>query len=328
MKRDNRWLFPAAAVVVLLAAAVIGYLAGTSSDPAPRRTETAQVQAADLETDDEAWEGTVEYNGQTYVRNRDIKTVLFLGIDDKDAGNDLIGRGGRSDCIILVMLNKAEKTARMLEISRDTMTDVDVYDNNGDYVMTTNIQIAMQYAYGDSRSKSCRLTKNKVSQLLYGLNIDYVCSLTMDGIAVLVDGIGGVDITMPADYTDIDPAYVEGASFHMDGEEAYRFVHSRDLVHSGGNDNRMERQNWFLLEVVRQLKNNRQLSNSQLVEMADPYLETDMDADTLDLLRSSSLNSDSVKVPGTTQMGELHDEYHVDNAALQALLIQLFYLPK
>ena len=322
MNRDKNILLTAG-ILLLLAVILTGVILTTRQPALPEGgTDTAAT-----ETDDEEWAGTIQYNGRTYVKNRDIKTVLFLGIDDKDSGQDLIGKGGRSDVIILLLVNKAEKTARMLEISRDTMMDVDVYDNDGKKIFTSNMQLCMQYSYGDSPSRSCRLTKNKVSQLLYGINIDSTCSLAVEGISVIVDGIGGVDITMPQDYTDIDPSYVSGAVVHMDGAQAERFVRSRDTEHSGGNDERMQRQNWFLLELVRQIKNNQQYLTSELMELADPYLETDLDMDMADLLRSCSLNSDSLKVPGETRMGELHDEFHVDDDALRELLIREFYLP-
>jgi LCP family protein required for cell wall assembly len=334
MNRDNKYVIPVAVIFVLMLAAVIGFLAGNASHRPAQRTqpETEQSEnpagASDLEADDEEWEGTVVYNGQEYVKNRDLKTVLFLGIDDVPAQGDLIGKGGRSDAIVLLIVDKKNKTARMLEISRDTMTDVDVYDNDGAFLYTAHMQLCMQYAFGDSPKRSCFLTKKKISDLLYGLDIDYCASLTMEGIAVIVDGMGGVTLTMPEDLTEIDPSYVEGATVHMDGAEVERFVRARDKETTGGNTRRMERQNWFLLELVRQIKHNSQLSVSGLVDLAKPYMETDLDADTLTLLHDCALSSDSLKVPGESKLGELHDEYYIDDDALQELMIQLFYLPK
>ena len=315
---------------MLLAAVLILLLtSGCSKQSAPAEapvTETVPAEA--LETDDEEeWESSIEYGGKTYVKNRDLKTVLFLGIDNKDSGGDQIGRNGRSDTIILMLLNREEKTVRMLEISRDTMMDVDVYNNDGKKAFTSFMQLCMQYSYGDSPSKGCRLTKNKVSELLYGMNIDYTLALSVEGVSIIVDALGGIDMTLPEDCTQVDPTYVKGAQVHLDGKQAERFVRSRD-TRSGGNDERMERQNWFLLELVRQIKNNRGISTARLMDIAAPYLETDLDVDTLDLLRNCTLSAESVKVPGQARMGEAHDEYYVDDQALREMVVELFYLPE
>ena len=77
---------------------------------------------------------------------------------------------------------------------------------NGEKLGKEKGQIALQYAYGDGGRKSCWLTKNAVSELLYGVKIDAYLAMTIEGIAKATDLIGGVTLTVPEDYTDIDPS--------------------------------------------------------------------------------------------------------------------------
>jgi len=77
------------------------------------------------------------YNGTKYRINRNITTVLLLGIDNVDYSSDIeIGGGGRSDAIIMLILDNEEQSIKTLSISRDTMVNVDVYNKSGRYVFS------------------------------------------------------------------------------------------------------------------------------------------------------------------------------------------------
>lgn len=98
------------------------------------------------------------------------------------------------------------------------MADVKIYGLEGDYLSTETAQIATQYAYGDGEMRSCQLSREAVSTLLYDIPINDYLSLNMAGIAPITDQIGGVEITIPEDYTAIDPAFVQGSTIVLNGE--------------------------------------------------------------------------------------------------------------
>ena len=83
-------------------------------------------------------------------------------------------KGGQSDALILLSTNKEDKTTTLLEISRDSMTDVKTYDLNGEYLGKERAQITIQYAYGDGEQRSCQLTKEAVSNLLYEISNQFL----------------------------------------------------------------------------------------------------------------------------------------------------------
>lgn len=312
---------------VLAAAAMLGFwLAGEIAKPVIRTDAASGTQ--DAESADA--EDVVYLDGKAYQRRYDLTTVLFLGIDQSETveAANTQGRMGRSDTIILAVLDDAQKTMQLLEISRDTMVDVDIYDNNEELTLSAPLQITLQYSFGDNAKRSCRLTRDKVSELLYGMPIENTVSFVMDGIAPAVDAVGGMQMTFAEGDTEIDPAYTAGTSATLDGAAAERFIRYRDITVTDSNSTRMSRQVRVLRAVYRQLQQGNVSDNiGRLQNAAEPYLTSDLDGDTIGKLAHYTLQKNVLNLPGETKEGEFHDEYYVDEDALRRLLIQLFYEP-
>lgn len=321
------WIFAAAVLVlaVLAGGALALWGGGSSREPAPASTQEDHT----LETDPD-WGSTVEDGGVTYRLNSDLTTILFLGTDD--GGGDLPGlapgEGRRADTILLVLLDNARQETRLVSISRDTMTEVEVYSKNGDYAYTTDTHLNMQYYYGDSPMRSCYLMKKAVSRLLYGIRIDGCLSLTAQGIVSVVDSLGGLKLTMPEDYTAIDPRYTKGAALTLTGEETERLLRYRDITVGGSNETRVERQLRLLETLFETLHGKIGLSRlEQLLEEAGEEIYTDLEAETLKKLTAYKLDETTYSLPGTVVEGQDHDEFHVEDGALRKLVISLFYRP-
>lgn len=270
------------------------------------------------------------YKGQQYEYNKDIKTVLFLGIDKKGDMKpaEYPGEGGQSDCIILMALDEKEKTVQMFQISRNTMTDVDVYNANGEYMVTTKMQLTVQYAYGDGDKRSIWLTKKAVSNLLYGVPINSTISMNIDGITAINDILGGITITVPEDYTDIDPAFVKGSTIKLTGPQAERYVRYRDITITGSNMGRMDRQTQFVMALISQLKQASQKDKelySKLMTGANPYFITDMSTDDIQSLSQYEMLGKIQTLPGEEVAGEKYDEFYTNEEELQEIIVNTFY---
>ena len=261
---------------------------------------------------------TVELDGVTYVRDRSVRAYLFLGVDDVGVSYDEYGRGGRTDTILLLVKDGGKM--RILEISRDTMTEVDTYDVAGDYLSTGVMQINMQYSFGDSPRRSAFLTKRAVSSLLGDVEINGAVSLDMSGISPIVNALGGIDVIMEEDCTYINPDYAEGAAVHMDGGEAENFIRWRDKS-VGANDVRMSRHSWFIRQM---LESFRGRDITSLLDVADPYVNTDLRTDEMKSLFETELTS-TVRLPGESRRGAIHDEFYVDEDELEKVVVDLFY---
>ena len=266
-------------------------------------------------------EESIASNGIVYEPDTSIKSYLFLGVDDAGLDYSVFGGGGRTDTIMLLVKNGEE--IRILEISRDTMTEVDTYDAKGRYMSSGVMQINMQYSYGDSPRRSAYLTKQAVSELLGDITISGAIALNMSGIAPVVDAMGGIDVRMEEDCSYINPEYTLDSVVHMDGAQAERFIRWRDTSESGSNEGRMSRHTWFVRQMISQADED---SVSTLLEVADPYLNTDLTVDEMKALYECHL-VETLRLPGESREGELHDEFYVDEEALRELELKLFYTP-
>ena len=290
-------------------------------------TTAPQGESSQTTAQEEDWASTITYKGSTYKKNENISTVLFLGVDssEKVEFNDVIGTGGRADTIILFIVDSENKTVQMLSVSRNTMTTVDVYKKNGDYGYSGVMQVTMQFAYSDSLARGSYLMRNKISDVLCGITIDDYFTMTLDGIAAIVDELGGVTITIESDCTDIDPSYTEGAAVTLDGSAAEKFVRYRDTDTAGSNEDRVARQAWFIKQFFSQFKNISKSRLADILDSVEKYIETDMYADDISDLMKFSFKDESLVAPGESASGLLHDEFYIDNDRLQDLLIDLLY---
>ena len=170
---------------------------------------------------------TVEYKGEAYKYNDHLSNYLFLGIDTREAVDTYQSQAdaGQADAIFLVSMDRATEKIKVLFLPRDSMTRIEVFNPYGQSLGETTDHLNIQYAFGDGKEKSCELMKTAVSDMLDGLPIQGYCSMNMDGISVITDFVGGIQLTIPDDsLADVNPKYKKGAVVDITGETAEQFV--------------------------------------------------------------------------------------------------------
>ena len=326
-RSDRRGLLALVMAAALLLAGCKARAEEITPTPAPA-TPQPQPAATGLTEAPKA----VTVDGVTYNLRRDLKTILFLGVENRDpqgGEGDMVVNSGRADVIVLFVLDPVQKTAQMLSVSRNTYMDIDIYKANGDFGYTSKMALTLQYSCGNSDLRSCYLMKRKVSELLYGIPITGTLALKMDGIPTVVEELGGITVTLPEDYTEIDPAYTAGTQITLDGPAADRFVRYRDSYATGAAEERQDRDNWFIRTLFAQMKAKGSLAATmtRLLDRAEDYIENDVDAETMQLLADCTMTDETRKVPGSTRRGQFYDEIIVDEDALQKLVLDIFYEP-
>lgn len=278
------------------------------------------------------WFNEITYEGKQYRYNTDLTNILFLGIDNESGIRDdnMPSEAGQSDCIMLLTLDQATKKARILQIPRDTMTEVDVYNVGGNKFKTLTAQIATQYAYCIGGNSSCVATKQTVSELLYDLPIDGYLAMDYSSIAPVNDAIGGVTITIPEDYTMIDSAFEKGATLKLTGEQAHRYVRFRDTNAAFSNNERMERQVQYIPAMIDTIRKNAKQSEnyySTLYPLVEKYMVTNLNESQIEKLIKYDLVTDSIEfLPGEAKQGEIYEEFYVNEEKLKKMLIETFYI--
>lgn len=150
------------------------------------------------EEEKEEWqEGWVKNKDGIFAYNEDILTFLFMGIDkDKEVTEVAEGtEGGQADALFLLVLNPHDKTIKVIGINRNTMTDIDLYDDKGEYLETVTAQIAVQHGFGNGVEESCEYQVNAVQRLFYHIPIHGYCAVNMDAVISLTDLVGGIEVT-------------------------------------------------------------------------------------------------------------------------------------
>lgn len=275
----------------------------------------------------------VEYKGETYKYNDHLSNYLFLGIDTREAVDTYQSQAdaGQADAIFLVSMDRATEKIKVLFIPRDSMTRIEVFNPYGQSLGETTDHLNIQYAFGDGKEKSCELMKTAVSDMLDGLPIQGYCSMNMDGISVITDFVGGIQLTIPDDsLADVNPKYKKGAVVDITGETAEQFVRYRDIDKTQSALVRQERQKTFLQALVQKAQEKAGEDAGFVTGLYDSvksYTVTNMGNDIFAKLLAASQNgiTDTETVPGEGTHGENFDEYHIDEDALSDLIISMFY---
>ena len=276
-----------------------------------------------------------EYNGKTYIERTGLTPILLIGVDRGENAKEQWGyqQGGQADFLLLIVIDSSDKKVSMLQIDRDTITDVETLGVLGHVIGTRPMQIALSHSYGKTQEDNCAYTVKTVSNLLQGEPLDLYYSLNMSSIAALNDLLGGVSVTMEEDHTKINPAFVKGATIHLMGKDAYDYVHSRMGVDDGTNVSRMARQRNYMLAAKDKL-----LARLKDSDFIDTMFETLGDDLTTNVARGRLINeavkASQYQVGEITQLAGTHTigndgykEFHADEEFLINWVLSVFYRP-
>ena len=325
-KRVLTAVVPIAALVIVAGTAGIFF---TGQD-------SARETAADTEKKNEGQmeEADLVWNGTAYDYNDHLSNYLFLGIDSREKAQTRTGQAdaGQADALYLLSWDRVEDKVTVITIPRDTMTQIEVFGPDGESFGMTEDHISLSYAYGDGSHESCRLARDAVSNLLYGLPIQGYCSINMDGLPILTESVGGVTVTVPNDSLEaVDPKFQEGAQVTLRGEDTETFVRYRDTGESQSALARMERQQEYIRAYAEAAKKKFAEDPGFITTLygeLEPYMVTNMGTDEFASIMQSlseGSGSESWIVPGEGTEGKSYDEYHVDDGALYGKIIETFY---
>lgn len=276
------------------------------------------------------------YKGKKYQYNSLITTVLYAGIDSQGKLEENASYSGaaRADSIALVVLDKKHKKMTIISISRDTMTEVRRYSMSGRDRGTTVTNLGYAYTYGEGGKVSCENLREAVSNLLGGIPINEYAVTNQDSMIYINDLIDGVTLTVPNDdLAASHPELRKDTVVTLDAANVRDFLQYRDTSKDFSNEGRRERQQAYITAYVEQLKKKLQEDTEGIwdgLEEMEDYLQTSITKNKYlslaKLLKSVSFSDEDYYNPeGENRLGDLHDEFYVDEEALQEKVIELFY---
>lgn len=140
------------------------------------------------------------------IKAKDPFSVLLLGVDERP--NDV----GRSDTMIVVTVNPAQKSVKMLSIPRDTYVEI--------YGRDKKDKINHSYAFG-----GVEMAVDTVERFL-DIPIDYYVKVNMEGFKEIVDALGGVTIENDMELTHGKYHFPKG-KIELTGKETLVFSRIR-----------------------------------------------------------------------------------------------------
>lgn len=288
--------------------------------------------AAHMDDPDLVW-----HEGKAYRYNENLDIVLVMGIDQQDETireeYQVSGKSGQADAIFLVVLDEDKNAMSLINMSRDTMTEIGIYDYKGNYMGQAENHLALAYAFGDGKASSCQYMADAVSNLFYGIPINGYVALNMQAVEKINDAVGGVEVAITEDIVDKFPLQQVGDMIKLNGAQAMEYIRSRDTAVMNSNSNRMERQKQYVLSLIGQAKAAVQqdpgLPVRMIQELSDQMV-TNLELDHAVYLGMQALGMSInqgkiITLQGEAKQGEVYDEFYVDDDSLYELILQVFY---
>jgi len=169
--------------------------------------------------------------------------LLVLGVDERE--NDV----GRSDAIMMLAVNPQKRSVLMFNIPRDTRTEI---AGRG-----TVDKINHAYAFG-----GVNMSVNTIEQFL-GVPVDYYLKVNMEGLARIIDILGGVTVNNPFEFDFEGIDYKKGL-IDMNGHEALMYSRMR-YDDPKGDIGRNDRQQLVLSALIEKGKNISNLTKVNLL---------------------------------------------------------------
>ena len=212
---------------------------------------------------------------------KDVTNLLLLGIDART-----MKERGRSDSMIIVTINKKNKTIKLSSLLRDTAVTIPGRDKNGDG-QDDYAKLNAAYAYGGFNLLSKTIEQN------FRLKIDKYVGVNFVVFPIAVDAMGGIDIYMTAKEAskvcapgqkleDWERGFkkigTESKVYHLNGYQALQY--SR-ILHIDSDFNRTGRQRKVIEQLIVKAKTMSFGTLNTILNQVLPQVATNMSGDEL-----------------------------------------------
>lgn len=314
------------------------------------REEIAAREKAKLATVE--WQDNwVAIDGKVYAYNESCINLLFLGVDKPgEISEDEEYEGweaGQTDAIFLVSIHPESGSIHIVGIPRNSMVNVDIYDEENRKIDTVYDQICLQYAFAGGGQAGLDRMKKTVSELLFGLPIHGAFAIGYDAVGIINDMAGGVEVEVLEDLQKENKVLVPGNTVHLDGTLALTYVRSRNFGQVGSPTLRLQRQKQYitaLIQKVRGMVKKNPVLVKDMYQAVSGYMNTDVTLDEVIYLAAQALDyrfddgafrllegeDRTVEIPEEKlRPGEeaepFYDDYYLNEDSVKKVMMDVFY---
>lgn len=197
--------------------------------------------------------------------------VALFGLDSREGD---LGKGNRSDTIMIASLNKETGEVKLVSIYRDTLLQLD----DGSYNKAN-----AAYSFGGPEGAISMINQN------LDMNIEKYVAVNFNALVDVIDAVGGLDLHLTAEevvhmnnycvetskvtgvgYTKIEPE-VEG-DYHLNGVQAVSYARIRYTA--GGDFQRASRQRQVLSLIAEKAQSMSLSTINKIIDSVFPQVST------------------------------------------------------
>lgn len=254
---------------ILLTLIIFGYIVFGLGCSKKEETKAPETEAQTVETESET-ETETEMELVRVAADQNIVNIMLVGQDRRQ--ND--SERQRSDSMILVTLNRTEKTIDLTSFMRDTYVELPGWGGN---------RLNAAYVFGGIELMNETFMHN------FGVKIDGVVEVDFYDFVEIIDEIGGVEIELNEDEAAVinqsvtEGKPVEAGMQHLNGEQTLAFCRIRKV---GNNEfERTERQRRVIQEIFSNAKDMNTVQMLNVLDKTFKLLNTNLtDDDLLNLM--------------------------------------------
>ena len=232
-----------------------------SVEESPEPTEVPEI----IEEENLAMETAPNYSNGELFRDKDVLNILLIGSDERTEGFLTTSRG---DINILVSINKAERTVKLVSFSRGIAIKMLDGPYKGSYEWLTNAHrwaghTAVLEALSDA----------------FKIELDRYVRVNFNSVINIVELIGGIEMELTEqearfmnNYRPDDWNLQVGVN-RLDGLQALTYARLRGV---DDDWHRIERQRSCILAVVNQLKGSDWKTLNSLCDSVMPMIQTNL----------------------------------------------------
>lgn len=258
MKLWQRILLIATVIVLCVFFSAVAYVYAKWS-----KIDTQDIKAEDIVINEE-----IKLNKELDL-GEGYKNVALFGVDSRDGS---LGKGNRTDCIIVASLNNETKEIKMVSVYRDTLLDL----SEGTYQKCNGA-----YSYGGPVLA--------INMLNMNLDLDIEDYVTVDfgAIADAIDLLGGIEIELTeeevpvlnkylletADSAGKESYFIGSPGLQaLDGVQATTYARIRSTA--GGDFARTERQRIVVEKMFEKAKKADLATINEIIDKVFPQVST------------------------------------------------------
>lgn len=272
-KKKRKWLYWVGGAILLLLIVAAGYLWHVYS----KLGDTVDTMHDPLERDADP---DRQKNLQSIFKDKKSINILLLGVDERE------GDKGRSDTIILMSLNPATNSMKMLSVPRDTYVNIPGKGMD---------KINHAYAYGDVELSI------QTFEEAFDLPVHFYARINMEGFQDGIDALGGVTVQNNLDFEQ-DGVHFPKGDVQLNGEDALKYIRMRK-EDPRGDYGRNERQRDVIKAAMGEAASFSSITKiGNLLDILGDNVRTDLDMDRLKALfsdyRGTRKNIESIEIKG------------------------------